>query len=43
MYSGMSARNVMASRNMRTGPMTQFCTRDSSRTRQLRKTLGRSS
>jgi hypothetical protein len=43
MYSGLSCRNTTARPNMRSGPMTQFCTSDKVITRLLRKTLPSSS
>ena len=38
MYSGLSGRKITASANMRSGPMIQFCTSDSTSTRRLRNT-----
>ncbi len=38
-FGQICPRNSTASRNMRIGPMTQFCTSDTPRTRQSRKTL----
>ena len=38
MYSGLSARKAIASRNIRIGPTTQFWTSDSPSTFQSRKT-----
>ena len=43
MYSGWSGRKTMASTNISTGPMTQFCSSDSHSTRVSRHTAGRSS
>ena len=43
MYSGYPRRNRIASANIRTGPITQFCTSDSPSTFTLRKTSPSSS
>ena len=43
MYSGISGRKVMASTNISTGPMIQFCTSDNAMTLTLLNTLPSSS
>ena len=43
MYSGLSGRKMIASANMKTGPITQFWMRERPRTFLSRKTAGNSS
>ena len=43
MYAGYPRRKITASRNIKIGPITQFCTRDRPRTLTLRNTSPNSS